>query len=134
MTNTKNNTRYFLNGKEIPHRLMGAEHPSCPNCKRYNWAYAGPRNDSEHDFALRCQDCGAELIAVHRTEEADLVEDLRKAIFDVELMIQTTQVTDGPRNSKERTEHAERHALVGRLTKIRRALYRSKDLIENLEA
>ena len=63
-----------------------------------------------------------------------LAEELRKAIFDVELMIEVNQVTDGPRNSKERVERAERHALVGRLTKIRRALYRSKDVIENLEA
>lgn len=70
--------------------------------------------------------------AIHAN--AKLAEELRKAIFDVELMIQTTQVTDGPRNSKERTEHAERHALVGRLTKVRRALYRSLDVIDNLEA
>ena len=69
-----------------------------------------------------------------RMLDAALVEELRKAIFDVELMIETNQVTDGPRNQNERAEHAERHALVGRLTKIRRALYRSKDIIENLEA
>jgi hypothetical protein len=69
-----------------------------------------------------------------RMLDAALVEELRKAIFDVELMIETNQVTDGPRNQKERAEHAERHALVSRLAKIRRALYRSKNIIENLEA
>lgn len=63
-----------------------------------------------------------------------LAEELRKAIFDVELMIELNQVTDGPRNQKERAEQAERHALVGRLAKIRRALHRSKEIIENLEA
>lgn len=63
-----------------------------------------------------------------------LADELRRAILDVELMIELNQVTDGPRNQKERAEHAERHALVSRLTKIRRALYRSKDVIENLES
>lgn len=63
----------------------------------------------------------------------ELTNDINKAIFDVELMIETNQVTDGPRNSKERVEQAERHALVNRLTKIRRTLYRSKDIISNLD-
>lgn len=74
--------------------------------------------------------------AIHASvnPNAELVEELRKAIFDVELMIEVNQVTDGPRNSRERVEQAERHALVGRLAKIRRALYRSKDVIENLES
>lgn len=70
--------------------------------------------------------------AIHANFE--LVKELRKAIFDVELMIELNQVTDGPRNQKERAEQAECHALVGRLAKIRRALYRSKGVIENLEA
>jgi hypothetical protein len=64
----------------------------------------------------------------------ELAEELRKAIFDVELMIETNRVTDGPRNQKERAEQAEQHALVNRLAKIRRALYRAKDVIDNLEA
>lgn len=63
----------------------------------------------------------------------ELVEELRKAIFDVELIIQVNQVTNGPRSNKERVEQSERHTLVSRLSKIRRALYRSKDIIENLE-
>lgn len=70
--------------------------------------------------------------AIHA--DFQLADDLRKAILDVELMIETNRVTDGPRNQKERAGQAEQHALVGRLTRIRRALYRSKDIVENLEA
>jgi len=85
---------------------------------------------TEHGYCSQPKDA---MIHVASSPNGELVEDLRKAIFDVELMVQTNQVTDGPHSSKERTEHAERHALVRRLAKIRRALYRSKDIIENLE-
>jgi MoaA/NifB/PqqE/SkfB family radical SAM enzyme len=58
--------RYFLNGKEIDLQLNGSDDPSCPNCKRYNaMQYDGSRNDSDNDFALKCRDCGAEVVAVH---------------------------------------------------------------------
>jgi len=86
---------------------------------------------TEHGYCGQPEDA---MVHAPVNPDAEIVEDLCKAIFDVELMIETNQVTDGPRNQKERAEQAERHALVGRLTKIRRALYRSKDIIENLEA
>jgi hypothetical protein len=65
-TDTQPAKRYFLNGKEVNLQLNGSDNPTCPNCKRYNaMLYDGPRNDSEDDFALKCRDCGTEVIAVH---------------------------------------------------------------------
>lgn len=106
--------------KARPHLFVG--HADAPT----TWCIV-PDSRTENGYCGQSKDA-----AIHANGE--LAEDLRKAIFDVELMIELNQVTNGPRNSKERTEQAERHALVGRLTKIRRALYRSKDVIENLEA
>lgn len=59
----------------------------------------------------------------------DLEGELKAAIFEIELLIETTQVSDGPRNSKERTEQQEQHQRVNQYTKIRRALYRSLDAL-----
>lgn len=107
-------------GQETPHQFVG--HADAPT----TWCVV-PDSRTANGYCGQPRDA-----AIHANGE--LAEELRKAIFDVELMIELNQVTDGPRNSKERVEQAERHALVGRLTKIRRALYRSKDVIENLEA
>lgn len=108
----------------ISHQFVG--HADAPT----TWCTV-PDPSTEHGYCGQPKDA-----AIHAPVRAykELSEDLRKAIFDVELMIELNQVTDGPRNQNERAEHAERHALVGRLSKIRRALYRSKDVIEHLEA
>lgn len=59
--------------------------------------------------------------------------ELREAIFEVELLIETTRVTDGPRNSKERVEQQERHQRVRQLSVIRRALYHALEAIDGGE-
>jgi len=63
----------------------------------------------------------------------EIVAEIKTAISEVELLIEVTQVKDGPRNSMERTAHAERHQRVRQFTLIRRALYRSLDVIDHLE-
>jgi len=53
---------YFWNGNPV-NLKHGADNPTCPNCGHYNaMLHDGPRNDSEDDYALKCRDCGAEVI------------------------------------------------------------------------
>lgn len=53
---------YFWNGNPV-NITHGSDNPNCPNCGRYNaMLHDGPRNDSEYDYALKCRDCGAEVI------------------------------------------------------------------------